>query len=270
MSIALESAFNELPPLPDVALRLIKAVNDSRAGANEIVSILRTDASLTAEVLRRANSPVYGLAARVGSPGQAVMMLGTDEIGRMATSITLARHFGTGHRTIKRLWRHAFARATVAERIAKAAGVASETAYIGGLLADIGIYGLLVSFPDIEQRILETVSDALALLAGEQHEYGLDHCQSGEWLAHRWRLPASIIETVTGHHDEPKAPTLPAVVHWADQVATHLAFGFLGSGQSPADLNAYAELRGSVPVLAQALPQEAEELFDWLVARVPV
>jgi HD-like signal output (HDOD) protein len=58
------------------------------------VGILKTDAALTAEVLRRANSPVYGLSASVSSAGQAVMMLGTDEIRRLTLCISLGQHFG--------------------------------------------------------------------------------------------------------------------------------------------------------------------------------
>ncbi len=269
MRAALESAFTELPPLPDVAMRLINAVNDVRCGANQIVGILRSDAALTAEVLRRANSPVYGLTARVGSPGQAVMMLGTDEIARMATSISLGRHFGTGQRAMRRLWRHAFARATLAERLARTTGAATEAAYIGGLLADIGIYGFLVSFPDTERRILEAAGNAAALLAAEDQAFGGDHCQAGVWLARHWRLPESIVEAIGGHHEFPAANTIPALVFWADRVAAYLAFGFLGEGAGTADLTGYAQLRANVPPVAQALPEDAEEVSEWLVASVP-
>ena len=148
MGDAFESAFKELPPLPDVAMKLIGAVNDPRSGSKAIVGILKTDAALTAEVLRRANSPVYGLSASVSSAGQAVMMLGTDEIRRLTLCISLGQHFGSGQRAMRRLWRHAFARAMVAERLAGITGVATEAGYIAGLLADIGIYGLMVSFPE--------------------------------------------------------------------------------------------------------------------------
>ncbi len=265
-----ESAFNELPPLPDVAMRLISAVNDERAGTSAIAAILRTDAALTAEVLRRANSPVYGLAAKVSSLGQAVMLLGVDEVRRMATTISLSQHFGRGQSAMRRLWRHAFARALVAERIAISSGAASgEAAYTAGLLADIGVYGFMVSFPDAEQRVLEAASTGEAMLEAEEREFGVNHCQAGEWLAQRWRLPESIASAVVGHHEVPSSATLAAHVYWADHVATYLAFGFLGTQSGTANLDSYACLREDIRLLGQALPEDAEELFMWLVARVP-
>ncbi len=268
--VCVESAFKELPPLPEVAMRLIGAVNDERAGTNAIVAILRTDAAMTAEVLRRANSPVYGLASKVSSLGQAVMLLGVDEVRRMATTISLSKHFGRGQSAMRRLWRHALARALVAERIATSSGAASgEAAYTAGLLADIGVYGFMVSFPDAEQRVLEAASTGEAVLEAEEREFGVNHCQAGEWLAQRWRLPESIAAAVVSHHEAPSAATLAAHVYWADHVATYLAFGFLGTQRSTANLEAYAFLREDIRLLSQALPQDAEELFMWLVARVP-
>ena len=270
MSETVECAFKELPPLPDVAMRLISVVNDERAGTNAIVSILRTDAALTAEVLRRANTPLYGLAAKVSSLGQAVMLLGADEIRRMATTISLSRHFGRGQLAMRRLWRHAFARALVAERIATSSGAAAgDVAYTAGLLADIGVYGFIVSFPESEQRVLEAVSTGEAMLQAEEREFGVNHCQAGQWLSQRWHLPDTIAAAVLNHHQTPSAPTLAAHVYWADQVATYLAFGFLGTPCPTARLNDYACLREDIRLLGQALPEDAEQLFMWLVARVP-
>ena len=270
MSEPVESAFKELPPLPDVAMRLIDAVNDERSGTSLIVGILRSDAALTAEVLRRANSPLFGLSAQVASAAQAVMLLGTDQIRHLAMTISLADHFGSGQRSIRRLWRHAFARALVAERIARVCDLPPEMAYTAALLADIGVHGLLVSFPQAEQRILETAGGAGEMLAGERCEFGVDHCQAGEWLAQRWHLPGPIVAAVRGHHEGTgSGPTLASVAGWADEAATFLAFGFLGPAMNGAQLDRYEDLRVRVPAAAEGLPADAEELFDWLVSQVP-
>ena len=269
MSEMVESAFKALPPLPDVAMRLLRAVNDVRVGANAIVAILRTDAALTSEVLRRANSPVYGLTTRVSSASQAVMLLGTDEVRRVATSISFEQRFGGARRAMRRLWRHAFARALVAERLACAAAISPEAAYTAGLLADIGVYGLLVSFADIELRVVEQAASSEAMLEEEAREFGMNHCEAGGWLASQWHFPETIVAAIAAHHDPPVTASLAALVFWADVAATDVSFGFLGKAQIEADLKGYRQLRQSVPVAALALPEEAEELFDWLVARVP-
>lgn len=269
MSEKVESAFRELPPLPETAMKLIRTVNDARAGANEIVGILKTDVALTTEVLRRANSPLYGLAAKVSSASQAVMLLGTDEIRRVATSISLARHFGGAHAGIRRLWRHAFARALVAERLASAAGVGTETAYTAGLLADIGIYGLMVSFQVEEQRVMELAPTVEALLLAEEREFGVNHCQAGEWLAQHWRLPEPIVKAVAAHHDAPHGTSVAAAVYWADGATAHAGFGVRGPNPTRTDLTAYRELRQQAPFAHSALPEEPEELSKWLSQRVP-
>ena len=264
-----QTAFRELPPLPDATMKLLGAVNDERAGIGVLVSILRMDAALTAEVLRRANSPMYGLMAKVSSLGQAVMLLGVAEIRRMAMMVSLDKHFGSGQRSIRRLWRHAFARALVSERIAAATGLSADSAYSAGLLADIGIYGLMVSFPDVERRLIEESNGGHALLEAEEREYGVSHCQAGGWLARNWGLPEAIIAAVLGHHEIPGAGSLAAHVFWADMAVTCLAFGFTGNQLTTADLDGYARLRDEFAPVAKALPADAEELFLWLVERVP-
>jgi HD-like signal output (HDOD) protein len=251
-------------------MRLIRTVNNERSGSNEIVAILKSDVALTAEVLRRANSPLFGLAAKVTSASQAVMLLGTDEIRRLAMSISLARHFSGENRTMWRLWRHAFARALVAERIARVTGLGTETAYSAGLLADIGMYGLMVSFFAEEQRVLDLAVTPDAMLAGEEREFGVNHCQAGEWLARQWGLPESIINAVARHHEAPDTSTIAGTVYWADCTTSCLGFGFRGTASQPRlDITAYRELRERAGAPSMALPDEAKELSGWLAARVP-
>jgi HD-like signal output (HDOD) protein len=198
------------------------------------------------------------------------MLLGTDEIRRLATIISLDQHFGRAQTAMRRLWRTAFARALLAERLASSFTVANEAAYTAGLLADIGLYGFLVSFPEMGRLIVEQARTPEAMIQAESREFGVNHCQAGGWLARQWLLPETISVAVTGHHELSTSPeALSVPVYWADRVAASLAFGFLGSALGKADLAHYDHVRRSVGLPAKVLPEDAEELFDWLVRRVP-
>ena len=73
VSPAVESALTNMPQLatlPEISARILDVVNDDNATAQDLEKLVSRDLVLSAQVLKVANSPFYGLRASVGSRQQ--------------------------------------------------------------------------------------------------------------------------------------------------------------------------------------------------------
>lgn len=69
-----------LPPLPKTLHEFDAAYNDENVTIEKIAAILEQDPMIVANVLKRVNSPFYGLAKKIDSLRHAVSILGLSEV----------------------------------------------------------------------------------------------------------------------------------------------------------------------------------------------
>ena len=70
----------EVPPFHPVAVRLLKLVGDPSVSLGQIVAMVRTDSVFTGEVLRLANSPLFGSRGEIKNVLQALAFLGLNRV----------------------------------------------------------------------------------------------------------------------------------------------------------------------------------------------
>jgi len=71
---------NSLPPLPKSVLEVQRITNDPNSSIKDLVKIIKEDPMLTANLLKVANSPLYGFAREIKSVDQAVSLFGMTPI----------------------------------------------------------------------------------------------------------------------------------------------------------------------------------------------
>jgi len=122
-------------PLPPAMARVTRLLNQVLQDAElaEIAAELRSDVSLSYELLRHANSPLLGLQRRVDAADQAVLLLGRDALYRWLCARLLAAL--PGRATARALQEIALARALLFERLAETAGAPASMLYTLGLLS---------------------------------------------------------------------------------------------------------------------------------------
>jgi putative nucleotidyltransferase with HDIG domain len=230
----LDRAIEGVRPIPQVALKIIRMINEPGHGLREIAENVRTDQVLSARVLRLCNSAFIGLRKKVDSIEQALIMIGEKQILRMAVLISIEKFFsdsGRGYSLCKGgLYYHALGTAMVAELLANFTGKASPgTAYTAGLLHDIGKVVLdqymAPAFPFFYRR---THSDGAALTDVEHEMLGLDHTDAGRKLAERWSLTQNLIDTISRHHKpvlEVAGSHLTHLVYLADLIMSRFMVG---------------------------------------------
>src|ERR1700712_5386654 len=80
---------HEVPPFRPVAVQLLNLVSDISQPLARVVSLLRTDAVLTAEVLRLANSPLLGCRSEIKNILQALDFLEMERVNSLIVTTAM-------------------------------------------------------------------------------------------------------------------------------------------------------------------------------------
>ncbi len=198
-----------IPAFPAVVLRVLDIASQDDPDFDLLVREITSDVTLSAQVLRLANSSLFGFAAQIATVQHAVVAMGSAQIQALVMSVATANYSRAALRTeaMQKCWRHTLATAVASREIARAAAKPPELAYSLGLLHDIGRLGLLVAWPDDYNRLLQEADrDQISLLDLEKRLFNMDHCEVGRRLVEQWKLPAEFC-VVTGRHHDPPAGT---------------------------------------------------------------
>jgi len=217
-----------LPVIPDTACRVMSACQDSRSDLRDLERLVTHDQSLAAHVLRVANSVAYAPKATIVSLRQAIGRLGLSTVSDIALALALKQRVfsvpGHEERT-KELWRHSAAAAGYARSVAQLLQRNIESAFLSGLLHDVGM-------PIVMQAASDIAREHGTTLAPEVMEAAMDryHAAYGLRLAERWRLGPWVGVAILHHHDPSGAKVLHddvLVITLADALATWALDGSL-------------------------------------------
>ncbi len=213
----------DLPILPEVANQILSMVRDESTDAADLAKLIHSDQSLAAHLLQVANSPAYMGTRKIVSLQQAVARLGQRTISEIALAMVVkAQLFNVrGHeKTLENLWRHSLASASWAREIARALRYNVESAFLCGLLHEIGKPTCLQALVDIEQaRGSQSDNDSLYELMDSFH------VQVGTVLACAWALPDPACEAIAYYQDYQQAQSFARdamIVNCAHAFATAL------------------------------------------------
>jgi len=218
-----------LPSLPLTVVALGEAVQDERCTVDRILGILSKDPSLSATLLRLANSALYSGEGSVMDLRTAVLRLGFDAVANLGTGAAVIRTLkGGNHLDALKLWQHSVAVGLTAKGVcilARRHGQA-ETAFLTGLLHDIGKIALDTCYPEDYTIVLQKVAEGAYFVDAEREVLGMDHAEAGSLLAAEWSFPQAIVDVIRDHHDPKPEDFLPNLIHLADLlVRTRIPMG---------------------------------------------
>jgi putative nucleotidyltransferase with HDIG domain len=199
------SKIDDLPPLPGALQRLMEIIHDEVASPRELESLILYDQSLSARILRIANSTYYGRRGEVRTISKAVLNLGFEKVKSICLCALLMEMFAD-NRALSRaqreaLWKHAFATARIAREMAtRRPWLDKEDAYLLGLLHDIGRVLMAVYFSDHYQTVEALAHKRKLPPWCVEFHYGLLHTEVGKWAALRWGFHESLQRVIEFHH----------------------------------------------------------------------
>ncbi len=224
-------ALKNLPPFPWITTKVLQlyATDGNEIAVKRLTELIRSDAALSSELLRRANSALYGLRSEVGSVERAVTMIGLDQVRSLAMTLSLGSFVKTSMRVavLRRCWRHSLGCAMLSEELAETCGIRPDQAYTAGLLHDVGRLALLVKYPESYADLLSVViENNFSMLQSERDLFDLDHCEAGAWLAESWDFPKELISVIADHHNPGHGSRSPLVelIHASCRLAESLGF----------------------------------------------
>jgi putative nucleotidyltransferase with HDIG domain len=199
-------ALRLLPPFPAIAQRVLALVGNEDVAIKELGDLVKLDPSFSAELLRFANSALFGARHEVKSVSQAMIMLGLDRVKTMATLVAVNRMVRSSMRVaaLHKVWVHSLATALISEEAARVTGIAADAAYTAGLLHNLGTLGLMSAYPEEYSRMLEVTQEfGFDLLQTERDLFDIDHCLAGCYLAQDWDFPDELGAAIAVHHEDP-------------------------------------------------------------------
>lgn len=218
-----------IPAFPPIVLRLLDLLARDDVEVRELVALISSDPAFSAQILRVANSPLYGFRSQIDSVHSALVVLGLRRVRALTMTVATANHMKAALRIeeLSRCWRHMLACALLTEEVARSCAAFEDRAYTAGLLHDVGRLGLLLAFPDQYAQVLRNADmNALELLDIEKEALGMDHCEAGRMLAAQWNLPTDFQVIAARHHDPQShsQPDLLSLVHLGCKLADSLGF----------------------------------------------
>lgn len=82
-----------LPPLPESIQKVREICNNPEGTIKDLIPIIKSDPMFTADILKAANSPLYGFSGKVTSIDQAVSLFGMETIQGFAISYAMRKNF---------------------------------------------------------------------------------------------------------------------------------------------------------------------------------
>ena len=232
----------DIEPLPVSVTRLASLVVKDDTNIDEIAEVISYDQSLTARVLRWANSAASANAAPVTSVDEAVMRMGTGIIMEVAIAAGVRKELNQSipeyGLTEGELWKHSIASALAVDIFKGRTSVeVPHESFTTALLHDVGKLVLMRYLDPDTLRLLDLArkKGGASERKAESELLLVHHGEVGGLVAQHWKLPESIVRGIIYHHtpeeiDEP----LPYVVQMANIVAKTIG---TGSGMDTSDLD---------------------------------
>jgi HD-like signal output (HDOD) protein len=166
----------DLPSLPDLALKIGKAIDDDSNGNGEVAKLIQLDPALTARIISVVNSAAFGGLKKIKSVQQATARLGRRKVRSLVYSCLLKGIFRINSRNLKQrmeeLWQHSAYVAALSFVLGRETpGIDPEQALLAGLIHDIGsvaVIGGINRYPLLARRpeVLDYAIHSLRLEAG--------------------------------------------------------------------------------------------------------
>ena len=196
-----------IPPRPKIIDRIAAEMVKADPNFRHLGLLIAADVSLSAGLIKTANSSFFGFHGRVSSPQQALMMLGLDVASRAIAGISL-RHAFIVDKNMESFLRTSAQVAALSgwlTRIVCNGKLRADEAYTFGLFRDCGIPVMLRRFPGYERILARAKDDALQSFT-QVEEQGMpdlpiNHALVGCLLAKSWWLPQEICLAIRHHHE---------------------------------------------------------------------
>ena len=196
----------KIPTRPAVLSSIEAQMRSRSPNLGALEKVISLDVSISASLLKIANSAFFGHAGQVRSVKKALQILGLNTVGTAIAALSLRKAFAHVP-NLERFWDSSAQIAQLSGWLAtrvdtKFCKLRPEEAYTFGLFRDCGI-PILMSFYSTYFDVLKIANneEVRPFTQIECDDIGVDHGAIGAMLAKEWQLPIEYQAAIELHHD---------------------------------------------------------------------
>ncbi|MCP4130677.1 MAG: HDOD domain-containing protein [bacterium] len=195
---------DSLPTFPENIIELQTLCSDSHASIDVISSKIVLDPSLTADVLKIANSAGFITAKRIENINEAVMVIGLENLNSILAASASRKILDQRYKKFGQVWDHCNRVAFYSRYIAMNLGYngLANNVFLASILHDIGKIVLLSTDITLVNHISDIIKNRKLRTSTilEEITIGISHSTIGALIAQKWNFPDFIIESIKDHH----------------------------------------------------------------------
>ena len=222
----------------------------------QIAEVIRLDPSLTTRVLDLVNSIFFGSKdnKRISGVEEASIFLGLNRIRELLFATPVIEEIlelgkNTPSFPWEEFWKNSIGTAILTRELLSVLEISyeEEADYVAGLLHNLGILILAITFPDYFQKIYLKKYDSAEDIIEEEHAMiGWDHAKIGAYYLWNHHISDEIVDAIHWH-DQPgkskESPKLASAIQVSQAIVCELGFTGLNKCKSK-NPGTYQQLEG--------------------------
>lgn len=209
----------QIPPLPAITQEILTLYSNPFVTTESLARIVKKDPGLSAQVIRWANSAMYGRGESATVKDAITRVLGFDLVMNLAVGLTAVAPLKVengGPIGLKAYWVDALFNAMLCQRLAKLCTAPNlpqpGIAYMAGLLHNLGLLLFGHLFPEEHRAMNRILASAPDISFQNLVKYTLQvsPITLSRWLLDEWGLP-DVLKVAITHQDDPAYHGMHAV-----------------------------------------------------------
>jgi len=221
---------------PRVMAELDHLLRSPNTDIGDITALLKRDGTLSARLLRIANSAAFGQAEKVASIDDAAALIGFREIHRLVGAVAIdqfsQRNYPLYGFVGQRVRENGLYVALLMEELAKPAKQDPQIAYTIGLFRSIGkltLEKLAEEKNGVSPYKADTSQD---LVLWEKQSFGIPANEATAVILRQWRFPAEISQAIATHYLPGETEeSLSQLLNLSTEIVTRLGYGLPGESR---------------------------------------
>jgi len=195
-------AIESLPPFPEHLQELEKKIKDRNSSSRDISSHVIKDRNLSANVLKLANSALYGVSGNVSDISEGVKIIGLSALENLMYSAGVEQVFQSIKGSYE-IFQDNQKIADLALGLAKYYKIPRkfwETIFVGAYLYNIGLFTYDQLNPGVRERFAGfCLEKDIPTSVLEDVFTGYNYSEIGAMLAKKWNFPLSLASVIEYH-----------------------------------------------------------------------
>lgn len=194
----------ELPTFPENIEKLQEMCKDPEVTIKKIAARIQVDPSLSASVLKLANSAGFIHRNRTEKLDDAIKIIGMKHLNALLIATSARKIMEDRYASFKQIWNHCTQTASYSKILAEYLKLIKiiDNVFLAGLLHDLGKIVLLSTNSSLSEWISEVTKsrELRTSTVIEEVSIGISHSTIGEMIAKKWNLPDYIVDSIKYHH----------------------------------------------------------------------